>query len=315
MTNFVVGAYPASSAHLNWNPDEENSFYLLLSRDPRINALELPWMGKLHPHDTRWLVENYPKNLSAIITTIPFVMEKISNDPHYGIASTNSEGRNAAISDIRYVLDEVNSFHQRTGRAIVKLIEIHSAPRQYGDSSRLAESLEEISSWNWGDIAIAIEHCDAFKAGQSPEKGFLTLEEEIDAIENSSTNVGIFINWGRSAIELRGSEEVESHIRRAKEANLLRGLIFSGASNKQGRFGKAWLDAHHPFKKNARHTFGDPDSLLTDEVAASACRVAGEIPWIGMKMGWAPGVSGSVDERYQMISEALDSLSKAHPLK
>ena len=315
MTKFVVGAYPASSAHHRWNPDEESRFYSLLSNDLRIRALELPWMGKLHPHDKQWLIENYPDNLNAIITTIPFVMKQMSNDPFYGLASTKSEGRKAAISDIRYVLDEVNNLHERTGRSIVKLIEIHSAPRQFGEPTFLAESLIEINSWDWGDVDIAIEHCDALIAGQNPEKGFLTLEEEIEAIENSSTNIGIFINWGRSAIELRGSEGVEIHIKRAKEANLLRGLIFSGASNKKGLFGEAWLDAHHPFKKNARHTFGDPDSLLSDEVAATACRVAGEIPWIGMKMGWAPGVSGTVDERYQMISEALDSLSKSHPLK
>lgn len=308
MTKFVVGAYPASSAHQKWNPDEEKALFSLLTNDLRIGALELPWMGKLHPHDTEWLIENYPKNLDAIITTIPFVMKQMAIDPYYGISSTNSDSRLAAISNIRDVLDAVNKLHERSGRAIVKLIEIHSAPRQFGDPTYLTESLVEISSWDWGDVAIAIEHCDAFIADQSPEKGFLSLEEEIAAIGNSSTNIGIFINWGRSAIELRGFEGVEGHIKRAKEANLLRGLIFSGASDRKGLFGEAWTDAHLPFKKSPGHTFGDPDSLLTDEVAEIALKAAGEVPWLGIKMGWAPGVSGTVDQRYQMISEALDSL-------
>ena len=53
------------------------------------------------------------------------------------------------------------------------------------------------------------------------------------------------------------------------------------------------------------HKFGDPESLLTEELAKAAMRAAGEIPLLGIKMGWPNKVSGTLEERYQMISEAL----------
>ena len=308
MSKYLIGAYPASPAHKSWNPELEGEFFSLLSNDSRIGSLELPWTGKLHPHDTSWLHTNFPKNLGAVITTIPFVMGEIAKNSRYGIASPDPEGREKAIADIRDVLNAVTEFHEKTGRKTVSLIEIHTAPRQIGTSSDLARSLSEISSWNWQGVGLAIEHCDAFIDGQSPEKGFLSLEDEIAGIQLSDSDVGIFINWGRSAIEFRDANRVVEHIESAKSANLLRGLIFSGASSEEGLFGYPWIDAHHPFKKNLNHIYGDPESLLTEEVATTAMRAAGDIPWLGIKMGWPNNVPGTLEERYQMISAALDVL-------
>jgi hypothetical protein len=154
-------------------------------------------------------------------------------------------------------------------------------------------------------VKIVIEHCDAFISGQHPEKGFLSLSDEIAAIQSSGCEVGILINWGRSAIEFRDASRVVEHIESAKSANLLQGLIFSGASSAEGLFGYPWIDAHHPFRKSENHNFGDPESLLTEELAKAAMRAAGEIPLLGIKMGWPNKVSGTLEERYQMISEAL----------
>ena len=308
MSKYIVGAYPSSPAHKIWDPEIESEFFDLLAKDPRIASLELPWLGQLHPHDTAWLHKNFPINLNAVITSIPFVMGQLSKDSEYGLASQSVDVRRKAIADIRIIFDAINEFHHQAGRQVVTGLEIHSAPRENGELQALSKSLDEISEWNWDGVQLFIEHCDAFVSGQTPEKGFLSLQQEISAIKTSATNVGIFINWGRSAIELRDATRVVEQIQLAKESGLLRGLIFSGASAKQGLFGYPWIDAHHPFQKSSKHEFGDPDSLLTEELVSSALQAAGELAWLGIKMGWPNDVPGSLKQRYQMISSALDVL-------
>lgn len=310
MSQYVVGAYPASPAHRNWDPELEKSFFNLLSRDKRVSALELPWLGKAHPHDVDWLYNNFPKNLNAVITSIPFVMGQLSKDPTYGLASSSESGREKAIADIRIIFEAIKEFNNRTGREVVSTLEIHSAPRETGNSDSLAKSLETINSWNWEDTKLVIEHCDAFIAGQTPEKGFISLQDEIEAINKSDAKIGILINWGRSAIEFRDADRVLEHLEIAKQSGLLSGLIFSGASDQQGLFGYPWIDAHHPFKKDNQHRFGDPDSLLTPARAKAAIDLVGDIPLLGIKMGWPNEVPGGVEERFEMISSALDELEK-----
>lgn len=308
MRRYLVGAYPASPAHKNWNPEQERNFFELLAKNPSIGALEIPWTGRIHPHDPDWLHQNFPTNLDAVITTIPYVMGELTKDPMYGLASPLFESRMNAVNDLRKVLASIAEFHEKTDSKAVKMVEIHTAPRKFGSSAELINSLHEIFSWDWQGVELAIEHCDAFVPGQLPEKGFFALEDELAAIEKSNVDIGIVINWGRSAIELRSANRVVEHIEIARAANNLRGLIFSGASSKVGLFGNPWVDAHHPFKKSDKHKFGDPDSLLTDELAQEALVAAGNLPWIGIKMGWPNDVPGTLQERHQMISQALASL-------
>lgn len=305
---YVVGAYPASAAHKIWDSAQEKHLFELLSSDPRISALEIPWLGSIHPHDDTWLINNFPRNLQAAITSIPFVMSKVGKDANYGLASSDEGGRSEAISDAKKILKAVDEFNSSVGQSMVSVVEVHTAPRRVGKVSALAKSLEEMASWNWGDTKLVIEHCDAWVEGQSPEKGFLTLEQELTAIDLASADIGIFINWGRSAIEFRDAKRVVEHIAQAKSRGLLSGLIFSGVADVESDFGYPWIDAHLPFKNNAGMNYGDSNSLLTAEVAAEAMRTAGEVEYLGIKMGWSPKIDGGVEQRYQMISQSLDLL-------
>jgi len=307
---YVVGAYPASPAHSNWNPDIEREFFDSLSLDSRIGALELPWLGSLHPHDDAWLIKHFPEDFSAVITDIPYVMSRIGQAVNYGLASIDKDGRKAAINDLRKINEAVQNLNDARQRQVVSVIEIHTAPRRTGDVHSLASSLEEIASWNWGGASLAIEHCDAWVEGQQPEKGFLTLNQEIEAIQLSGVDIGLFINWGRSAIELRNADRVAEQISLARESGFLQGLIFSGASDQDGIFGPAWIDAHHPFRKSERHIYGDSLSLLTESRAKSAIDAAGAISWLGIKLGWLKSVEGTIPQRTAMISSALDALDE-----
>jgi len=307
---YVVGAYPASPAHSNWNSALEHEFFKTLVSDSRIGALEIPWLGSIHPHDDSWLLENFPRSLSAVITDIPFVMSRVSKAPTYGLASGDKDGRKSALFDFRKINDALKKFSDAHQRKVVSVVEIHTAPRQVGDVHALAKSLEEIAGWDWDGASLVIEHCDAWVEGQTPEKGFLALNEEIEALRLSGVDIGVFINWGRSAIELRSAERVVEHIGMAKESGLLQGLIFSGASDREGIFGPAWIDAHHPLQRSERHIYGDPRSLLTEEIARSAVEIAGDISWLGIKLSWLKSVEGSISQRREMISAALDVLDE-----
>lgn len=305
---YIVGAYPASPAHKVWNPGQEEAFFQLLASDLRVSNLEIPWLGSIHPHDNSWLMNNFPSNLGAVITSIPFVMSRVGKDADYGLASSNENCRTTALGDLKEIRNAIELFNYQAGKSIVSAVEIHTAPREVGDVNALAKSLEEIASWNWGDTQLAIEHCDAWVHGQSPEKGFLKLEEEIAAIQLASVPIGIFINWGRSAIEIRDANRVTEHIESAKSSGHLMGLIFSGAASVESDFGYPWIDAHLPFQKSESLGFGDPHSLLTSELALSAIKTAGAVEYLGIKMGWSPKIEGGVNQRYQMISQSLDVL-------
>jgi hypothetical protein len=283
VSKYIVGAYPASPAHRNWDLVLESDFFELLSNDTRIESLELPWLGKIHPHDVSWLHNNFPTNLKAVITSIPFVMGQLSKDSNYGLASPSQDSRQKAISDVKVIFEAIKEFDNKTGRKTVSAIEIHTAPREVGNVDSLAKSLAEISNWNWEGTEILIEHCDAFIAGQTPEKGFLSLGQEIAAIKSSDSNIGVLINWGRSAIEFRDANRVIEHVELAKDSGLLKGLILSGASDKQGSFGYPWIDAHHPFIASENNEFGDPDSLLTEGHAKAAIQITGQLPYLGLK--------------------------------
>ncbi len=310
---YIVGAYPASPAHKVWNPDQEKQLFELLSSDERISTLEIPWLGSIHPHDNSWLINNFPRNLRAVITSIPFVMSKVSKDTNYGLASSDESGRNAAVADVKEIAKAIHVLNDAAGKSMVSAVEIHTAPRKTGDVNSLAKSLEEISSWSWEKTQLAIEHCDAWVEGQSPEKGFLNLEDEISALQLASVPIGIFINWGRSAIELRDANRVTEHIESARSSGHLKGLIFSGVASIESDFGYPWIDAHLPFQKTNSFVHGDLHSLLTEELTREALNFSGDLEFAGIKMGWSPKVHGDVRQRYEMISQALDLLISFKP--
>ncbi|WP_167133231.1 DUF4862 family protein [Paramicrobacterium chengjingii] len=308
--SYVVGAYPASPAHREWHPDRECEFFDRLQSLENISALELPWLGSLHPHDDEWLLQNYPPRLSAVVTDIGYVMSTVGDGRAFGLASTDVAGRQAALVDVERLRSDVRRFNDRAGRLVVTAVEFHSAPRTLSDAEALAASLADISDRDWDGAQLLIEHCDAAVPEHEPQKGFLALDDEIAAIQHSEVSVGLSLNWGRSATEFRDPDRVTEHIRTASSSGLLHGLIFSGASDRDGDAGGAWTDAHHAFAASPGHPSGDPTSLLTDArvedaLAAAVSEGTENAPkWLGVKVGWARP-SGSVAERVRMIRDAL----------
>lgn len=301
----IVGAYAASPAHTTWDPLLEAEYYEQLAAVPGLRGLELPWLGGLHPHDDRWLLKSLPSAWDLVVTDVGGTVIRLSEDPRYGLGSRDAVGRRAAVDDVARLRDDVDRLNQAVGRRAVIAVELHSAPlASNGDSESLAQSLTEICGWDWGGARVLIEHCDTLVEGHIPEKGYLSLPDELSAIELSETPVGIALNWGRSAIELRDADRVLDHI--ALAANHLSALVFSGASSLSSAFGSAWTDAHLPFATE------ESTSLLNADRAAAALAAAGRLDWVGLKMGWRP-VDAPIADRVRMIADGIRLIGEAAP--
>ncbi len=293
---------------MSWSAAQELAFYEALDADVRVAGLELPWLGGLHPHDESWLLQNYPPRFSAVLTGIPGLMRTLAKHPDYGLASVDDEGRRAAVAEVGRIGDAVRRWHDMAGRRIVEVVELHSGPRRERASEvALARSLDEVAGLDLAEAAVVIEHCDAAIAGQRAEKGFLPLDAELRALAGAPAEWGVSLNWGRSAIELRGAERVHEHAAAASASGRLRGLMFSGASAAPSPFGDAWVDAHLPF--HGELPGGIPESLLTEAAAAATVRAAGDVRWCGLKTGCADS-GASVAQRVAGIRSGLDVLER-----
>lgn len=275
----LISAYMASPAHTHWDPALEGELLTAVCRLPGVAGLEVPWVGELHPHDAAWFLATVPATAALSLTPMPKVMARCARFPDYGLASPDVEGRSAALDDLRLLAADARRITGESA-ASVALVTLLTAPQGSGHSASLARSLEELASWDWGGAQLVIEHCDAVTPGHPHEKGFLSLEHEIGAIETSQAPVSLWMNWGRSAIEFRDADAAAAQIGVAAASGHLLGLTLSGAAATDGPYGPAWADNHLPISST------DPGSgsLLDDERVNAAIRAAGDVPWLGVKV-------------------------------
>lgn len=279
----LISAYAASPAFGSWDPVLEAELLPALCALEGVAGLEVPWLGALHPHDDEWFLRNVPVGASLALTALPYVMRRCSADPGYGIASPDADGRAAALDDVRRIAADVRVLTERSG-AVVAVVNLHTAPRGGADATALEASLMEISELDWCGAELVIEHCDAPVPGRAFEKGFLPVEAEITAVSATGVPVGIWLNWGRSAIELRDPAAVTAQIAEVGDSGLLAGLTFSGAGAVDGPYGAAWADAHLPILS------ADPasGSMLDDAALRAALGAAATVPWLGVKVSRRP---------------------------
>lgn len=319
MTGFYVGAYATAPVTPSWDPEVQRAFFGGLKAIPTIRGLEHPFTGALHGHNDAWFLANIDPEWDFVFTGIPGVMGRLGEDARFGIASSAEAGRQAALAFYQQARQAIHKLNRHLGRQAVKAMMIHTAPRPAEgvrpDAAALAASLQEMVSWDWDGAALVIEHCDTHIEGQVPSKGFLTIDAEIAAIaevnRNTGGNLGLCINWGRSALETRSVDGPLQHIAAARAAGLLRGLMFSGVSGAAGPYG-AWADTHMPPAGAAEAGAFEPSSMLT-EVEIRRCVQAADpqaLDYLGIKIGVRPE-SLNGEERLAYIQSALDMLQRA----
>ncbi|WP_049721477.1 DUF4862 family protein [Gilvimarinus polysaccharolyticus] len=317
--SYYVGAYASSPCTAGWDPQLETSFYGELKSFGNIKGLEHPFLGeKLHAHDDEWFLSNIAPEWSFVFTCVPGTMAAIGKTPEFGIASDDAAGREQALAFMAKARDAIAKLNAHAGRQVVTAIEMQTAPNQgkaRSSAASLKASLEAMLSWDWQGARIVIEHCDSYIDGQVPAKGFLTLADEIQAIQavnkQLDANVGIVINWGRSVIEARSVTGALDHIKQAKAAGLLAGLMFSGVSDQDTPYG-AWSDTHMPAAQSASSSVGATGSLMS-EAQMHQCMQAADaksLDILGIKLGVRPK-EASVAERLAYNREALAIMDRA----
>jgi hypothetical protein len=315
---YIIGAYATAPSTEQWQQDLETQFYQQLKAIKSISGLEHPFTGKLHPYDDDWFLENIDKDWQFIFTSIPGVMGSIAKDPHFGIASTNEDGRQAALAFYLQAQQAILKLNNHLGRQAVSFLKIHTAPKisvqAQSSIEALQASLETMQSWDWDGAKLVIEHCDAYIAGQEAEKGFMLLEDEITAINQVNiklhSDIGISINWGRSAIETRSSTGPLLHIKQTYRSGLLKGIIFSGASGVDGPYGQ-WKDTHMPPAQAFNiPSYAEGSSLTAEQIKNSLQQCHYEqLDFIGGKISISPN-QASVKKRISYIKSLITLLDK-----
>jgi len=324
-TGWIVGAYAAAPSRTGWNPADETAFYNALADLPGVVGFEVPFADTLHKVDEDWLLAQLRPDADIVVTTAPGTSDRVRASARYGLASTDADGLEAARLHTEATRAAVHRLNDALGRQAVLAVELHSAPPHIdgvSSSDQLHHSLEQIATWDWGGARLVIEHCDSALPGQKPAKGYLSMEDEIravtDANDSTGAEIGISINWGRSVIEMRDADAGRVHTQRVHDAGLLAGLMFSGASGSETRFGGAWADVHAPVATSAavadvqRSDLLEPTSLLTVERITATLRaagVAGPRDYRGVKVAAPP--SGSVDDRIAAVAASLAAVQHA----
>ncbi|CAM3484277.1 DUF4862 domain-containing protein [Occultella aeris] len=310
----VLGAYALFAGR---EPDELPDAYRALDALSDVDALEIPLENAVGATPgweagTDGLPTLVPEGWDLVITCIPTVVGRLSADANYGLASTDADGRAAAVEDVRRALTLAQRAADLAGRQRIRAIEINSAPTGTASVGEFERSLTQLLESDPTGTTLAVEHCDAPRPGRRPEKGFLELHAELTVIDAlADPRLGVTVNWGRSAIEGRSAETPEEHVRMAAERGRLAGLIFSGATPAPGTSGVGWQDGHIA----PRGAGGDgawSESLLGPEEMRRTFAAAGSSApsYRGLKVTAGPP-SRTVAERLEVARDAIAMLLDA----
>lgn len=302
----VIGAYAAQPV----DPAELGPFYREVLAFDGIDGLEISWGSPTWDRD-RAIVEDAldgaPRPGRHVVTLVGAEADLATRRPGAGLASTDPRLRRSAVDLVararRWVRDIASP------RMRIVAVELHSFPTVAPDDAAsageaLARSLAEIGSWDWGGTELVVEHCDARHSGRPWRKGLLPLDVEIAAVAAAptATPIGIAVNWGRSAIEGRDASTPRDHLAQLRRAGCLRGLVFSGATDRPGPFGDAWEDVHPPFHEQLEA------SIMTRADAEACLEAAGdELLYDGTKIAVRP-LDMPLDRRLEILRAGVAAL-------
>lgn len=301
-TGYIIGAYPCAPSFHQKSEQEEREFWRLLADTPDIVGLEQPCLEHLHPLGDEWLLTHTPSEWNIVVTAVMETMRRRGSNSGFGLASSDEEQRRACVDYYRHVYNKTRTINARIPGKIT-VLEMQAAPlagnasvEQASDA--FARSVKEIASWDW-DCELVLEHCDAMNQA-APRKGFLPLENVLDTL--TGYNIGVCINWARSAIEGRNTTLPLTHVQQVKQAGKLRGLMFSG-TEENGPYGE-WQDSHAPFAPFCA------ESLLTPEHAKVLIQAVdpGSLAFMGIKL-LEINSAADVDHRIAILRDGINVLN------
>ncbi len=320
---FIVGAYTSSPNLFDWNKSREKNFFAKFNEIDNVRGLEIPfWGNSLHPNDDSYFLSLLKPEWEYVITCVPATMKRLELEQQFGLASLVEDSRKKAIENVNLARLATGKLVNHFGRNCVIAVELTSSPKTtpeliQSDVEKLYESLKEICGWDWYGAKIVIEHCDAYsEQNKIPQKGFLSLEDEIQVItkinEEQNTQLGLTVNWGRSAIEGRSVKEPEIHVRKASKFRVLSGIMFSGVSDKADSLYGVWKDLHAPPPKGFDIKNFEETSLMSFRNIQRTLKACdkNKIDYIGLKLLPLP-YELSISKRININKDAIKLIKKA----
>lgn len=322
----ILSSYAAAPAVDGRSPVAEAAFLSGAAALQHVSGLEVPFYatGKLHKYDGDWLVQqvrHLPADFSYVVTTIPDTMDRLDSSADFGLASAIPAGRKAALERAAAASAAVRTLNRALGRKAVRAVHLYSAPSlSHGDArplsrtsasvKALADSLRQVAELDWDGALPVLEHCDAASLRFPPVKGFLQMEQDIEAVLAADTEAGVTVNWARSVIESRDTSTPDRHVRLALQAGVLAGAVLSGCSSQATAYGAAWDDSHLPPAPV------ELASLLTSERIRSMTGVLDGTPngtesdvYRGLKVSAPPGAT--VEKRLSVLAASIDTVRRA----
>lgn len=305
--SFIVGAYAAGFG------DDVDSLRRV-AQLPGFGGLELPFHDDV-ARDRAGVAELDP-SWDVVLTTITANVLRNRSESGFGLASAYEPGRRAAVTAARDTAALARAIDDHAGRPATVAVELQAAPSETGDAAALAASLDELATFDWGNALVTIEHCDSVAGPRPHQKGYLTLDDELEAVEKAGGRFALTVNWGRSAIEGRSATTPAEHVARLRAAGRLGGVMFSGVADRSFGSLAPWTDAHLPPSTARDPRFADlepltePASLLGPaEVSRTLEAAAGAQRFTGLKIAFhPPGLDA--DARIDRLRAGLEVLRR-----
>lgn len=293
MPEIIVGAHAAMPSERG----DQEAFYAGLAERNLATALEIPFSDSIH-EDLDWFVSQVRGRFRhGVVTALPGTVRRLAEEPAIGLASTDDEGRRAAVEWITGVRRAAEELNQRTGEETVSFIHIHSAPGVRASADAFQRSLADLEADDRFRAEVVIEHCDAYSPIFPGDKRFLSLITELAVADEC----GFAINWGSSAIEWQNPDRPRQHVEILAETGRLRGLIFSGVAAVDTRWGRAWADLQLPLSTD------EPASLMTPQRVTDCVSSAGDrVAYLGARVKAPAGAN--VETRLKVVASVVGLL-------
>jgi len=317
---YIIGAYTSAPSLVGESKENETYFYeLLFDRLSDIKGLEIPFFGEsIHQFGDEYLIDLLNADWNNVITAIPATFEALKKNKHFGLASDDEDSRKSAIKvhkKLNKILQKINDTKGRQAISAVQIATAPSVPKKdiSSSSESFIKSFEEMLLWDWDGADLLIEHCDSSQKNHLYQKGFFSIEKEVEILDSfQDTNIGLVLNWARSAIEGQDVKTVIEHINIAQEKDLLKGFIFSGTCINDKTYGN-WSDSHMPFANPYDIRHYERNSLLNIPNAEHSLKAIdmNSVEYLGIKLQALPQESATIYRRVGINEDAVVLLNKA----
>ena len=276
---------------------DQESFYAGLAERDLATALEIPYADSIHEDPAWFATQVRGRFRHGVVTALPGTVRRLADDPAFGLASTDDQGRRAAVEWITEVRQAAEDLNQLTGEETVSFVHVHSAPGMRASADAFQRSLADLEADDRFRAEVVIEHCDAYSPIFPGDKRFLSLITELAVADDC----GFAISWGSSALEWQNPDRPRQHVEILAEAGRLRGLVFSGVAAIDTRWGRAWTDLQLPL------SIDEPASLMTPQRVTDCVSIAGDgVAYLGARVKAPAGAN--VETRLKVVASVVDLL-------